>query len=70
MTFGRHDRTTGVKTTSNELGCVLEFSDGAINGDKDGLVKNLQSRYEWMWGWNGEEEVAKGQQMLAQRLSS
>lgn len=66
---GRHARTTGVKTTSNELGCVLEFADGQINGDKDGLVKNLQSRYEWMWGWNGEAEVAKGLALLEERLS-
>lgn len=65
----RHARTTGVKTTSNELGRVLEFSDGAINGDKDGLVRNLQSRYEWMWGWQGEVEVARGLAALEQRLS-
>lgn len=65
----RHARATGVKTTSNELGRVLEFSDGAINGDKDGLVKNLQSRYEWMWGWQGEAEVARGLATLEQRLS-
>lgn len=65
----RHARTTGVKTTSNELGCVLEFSDGTINGDKQGLVKNLQSRYEWMWGWDGEGEVARGLKSLEERLS-
>lgn len=65
----RHARTTGVKTTSNELGCVLEFSDGKIDGDKEGLVKNLQSRYEWMWGWDGEAEVAKGLSALEKRLA-
>lgn len=58
-----------MKTTSNELGRVLEFSDGQIDGDKEGLVKNLQSRYEWMWGWDGEAEVAKGMRVLEQRLS-
>lgn len=65
----RYSRTTGVKTTSNELGRILEFADGKIDGDKEGLVENLQTRYAWMWGWDGETEVARGHKLLEQRLA-
>lgn len=65
----RHDRTTRIKTSSNELGRILEFSDGTIDGDKDRLAENLNQRYDWIWGWEGEAEVRRGQQLIDASLS-
>lgn len=60
----RRERVTRIKTTSNELGRILEFADDSIKGDKEGLEHNLRSRYEWIWSWDGEMEVKKGLQRL------
>ncbi|CAD6586490.1 MAG: hypothetical protein CYPHOPRED_003556 [Cyphobasidiales sp. Tagirdzhanova-0007] len=60
----RHVRATRIKTTSNELGRLLEFSDGIIDGERIGLKKNLKGRYDWMWDWDGIEDVNRGLQMI------
>ena len=65
-----HERTTKVKTTSNELGRTFEFSDGTINGDKVALEKNLKERYHWMWDWSGKRETERGLQMIAEKVSN
>lgn len=65
----RHDRATKVKTTSNELGRVLEFSDGRIDGDKAGLQQNLKERYQWMWAWDGTD-VEKGLSILSEKIAT
>lgn len=64
----RRERVTGVKTTSHELGKILEFSDGTIDGDKEALQKNLRERYSWMWEWNGAD-AQEGLQILEKRLN-
>lgn len=59
---------TAVKTTSHELGKILEFSDGQIDGNKAALQQNLRDRYSWMWEWNGAD-AQEGLRILEQRLS-
>lgn len=67
LRVARHDRATKVKTTSNELGRILEFADGQINGNKEGLQKNLKERYQWMWAWDGKD-AERGLETLSERL--
>lgn len=53
----RRERSTRVKTTSNELGRIIEFAHEEYGEDKEKIVANLQVRYEWIWSWRAEESV-------------
>lgn len=66
----RHERTTGVKRTSNELGRIMELSDPSIGADKEKLKDDLTTRYDWIWGWDGKKEVETGLEMIAQKVTS
>ena len=66
----RRERVTKVKNTSHHLGEILEFTDGYIDGDQAKLAENLRDRYTWLWSWDGEEEVARGTEMLRNRLAN
>lgn len=55
----RRERVTRLKRTSNELGAILEFNDGVINGDERLLAENLSTRYDWIWTWDPEQERAQ-----------
>ncbi|GAA5902676.1 hypothetical protein JCM5296_001255 [Sporobolomyces johnsonii] len=64
----RRSRVTAIKNTSRALGEILEFSDPVIRGDPGKLAQNLQERYEWIWGWEPEEEAQRAREMMEAEL--
>jgi salicylate hydroxylase len=68
--FIRRERVTKVKNTSFELGKILEFADDDIKDDSKLLQDNLSMRYNWIWSWNGEAEIAQGLRRLQDVLKS
>jgi len=66
----RRERVTKVKNTSFELGKILEFADDDIRDDSKLLQDNLSIRYNWIWSWDGEAEIAQGLDRLQDVLKS
>ncbi|KAM0755661.1 FAD/NAD(P)-binding domain-containing protein [Meredithblackwellia eburnea MCA 4105] len=68
--YFRRDRSTRVKTTSNELGVIMEFKSPEFKEDREKIVANLQVRYDHIWQWSPFEEVKRVRAYLDERVKA
>ncbi|SFU81679.1 salicylate 1-monooxygenase [Halomonas korlensis] len=60
----RHARTCKVQRTSHEAGDVYEFAGTGIGDDETKLIENLETRYDWLWNHNLQDDVLAAKKRL------
>ena len=60
----RHARACQVQRTSHEAGDVYEFAGAGIGADETKLVENLETRYDWLWNHDPQDDVVAARKML------
>lgn len=60
----RVERATRVKTSSCELGRIMEFATDEFGDRKEKLIPNFMVRYDHIWEWRAEPAVEEAITML------
>lgn len=60
----RHERTCKVQRTSHEAGDVYEYSAPNIGDNEERLVAELETRFDWLWNHNPQDDVAEARAQL------
>jgi len=60
----RHARTCRVQRTSHEAGNVYEYAGEGIGDDEAKLIENLETRFDWLWNHDPEEDVVAARDWL------
>ncbi|MGJ7459315.1 salicylate 1-monooxygenase [Halomonas sp. RA08-2] len=67
----RHARTCRVQRTSHEAGNVYEYAGEGIGDDEAKLIENLETRFEWLWNHDPQDDVVAARRVLGwERASS
>jgi salicylate hydroxylase len=61
----RHDRTCKVQRTSHEAGDVYEYAGIGIGDDKNKLIRNLETRFDWLWSHDPQDDVMEARRIVA-----
>ncbi|MGP9568813.1 salicylate 1-monooxygenase [Halomonas sp. AOP5-B2-8] len=61
----RRVRACKVQRTSHDAGDVYEYADVGIGDDKNKLIKNLETRFDWLWNHDPHDDVMAARQKLA-----
>ncbi|RUR45122.1 salicylate 1-monooxygenase [Vreelandella populi] len=59
----RHARTCKVQRTSHEAGDVYEYAGENIGNDESKLIKNLETRFDWLWNHDPHDDVIAARQL-------
>lgn len=60
----RHGRTCRVQYTSHEAGNVYEYAGEGIGDDEAMLIENLETRFDWLWNHDPEDDVTEARRHL------
>ncbi|MDW7745550.1 salicylate 1-monooxygenase [Halomonas sp.] len=60
----RHARACKVQRTSHEAGDVYEYAAAGIGDDEARLIQNLETRYDWLWQHDPQDDVAEARRRL------
>ncbi|MBB3192347.1 salicylate 1-monooxygenase [Halomonas cerina] len=60
----RHARTCKVQRTSHEAGDVYEYAGAGIGDDEARLIENLETRYDWLWHHDPQDDVVEARRRL------
>lgn len=60
----RHARTCQVQRTSHEAGEVYEYAGAGIGDDEARLIENLETRYDWLWHHDPQDDVGEARRRL------
>jgi len=63
----RHPRTCRVQRTSHEAGNVYEYAGEGIGDDEARLIDNLETRFDWLWHHDPEDDVSEARRRLGWR---
>lgn len=66
----RHERICKVQRTSHEAGDLYEYSAPGIGDDEARLAAELESRLDWLWNHDLQDDVAKARVRLAWKPTS
>lgn len=64
----RHGRTCRAQRTSHEAGNVYEYAGEGIGDDEAKLIENLETRFDWLWNHDPQEDVAAARRRLAREV--
>lgn len=54
-----------MQRTSHEAGNVYEYAGEGIGDDEAKLIENLETRFDWLWNHDPEEDVVAARRVLA-----
>lgn len=54
----RHERTCKVQRTSHEAGDLYEYSSPGIGDDEAKIASALETRFDWLWNHDPQDDVA------------
>ncbi|PWW30122.1 salicylate 1-monooxygenase [Chromohalobacter israelensis] len=66
----RHERTCKVQRTSHEAGDLYEYSASDIGDDETKLSSELETRFDWLWNHDPQDDVIAARVHLGWEVSS
>lgn len=66
----RHERTCKVQRTSHEAGDLYEYSAPGIGDDEGKVASELETRFDWLWNHDPQDDVLAAKVRLAWESTS
>ncbi|PMR72049.1 salicylate 1-monooxygenase [Billgrantia endophytica] len=66
----RHERTCRVQRTSHEAGDLYEYSAPDIGDDEEKVAFELETRFDWLWNHDPQDDVATARTRLGWEATS
>lgn len=60
----RRERSQRLVTASREAGRLYDLEDPDVGDDREKMVRNLTERYEWIWKYDIDRDMAKAREMM------